>query len=200
MSVRAIGCDPGFANTGLAVVELRDGQIRCLAVKYVHTPASRFKRSHAVRTDADDLRRLKALFDAVAHAIDASKATVMGIEPYKIAGDRGAPGRLARRAGGNAWKTTKSEGICVAAAFARGLQVYAHLPVELKLGICGYAQASKLAVERAILQSVPGAAKAVLRADLAPKNREHVFDAIGHAVLALKTVSEVARMTGTSID
>ena len=198
MRIRALGIDPGFRNTGLAVVEL-DGQVlRCIAVKYVGTPPAAKRKAHLLRTNADDLDRMRVLHEAVAQAIERGQVHCVGIETYKIAGGRGkgnargGPKSKFAQAGGNAWKTIIAYGVSTAAAYQANLRVYAHDPFELKAGVVGYVQASKQAVEDAILAVLPGAAEAVERADIKDKDREHVFDAMGHALLALRAHRDLA--------
>jgi len=192
MRIRAIGIDPGFRNTGIAVVELDGDALQCLAVKYVETPPEPKRRAHLIRTNADDLARMQQLHAAVVAAIARSGPHCMGIETYKVAGARGAGGRKAAVAGGNAWKTTIAYGVACAAGYAAGLTIYAHDPVELKAAVAGYVQADKKAVEAAILKIVPGVADAVARAGVTASNREHVFDAVGHALLALRVHRSLA--------
>ena len=201
----AVGVDPGFANTGIAVVKLEDdGRARCLAVRFLHTPADKKAKQHGLRTDADDLRRFGLIFDATARAIDRSGAKVVGLETYKIAGARGAPG-LARQAGGNAWKVSTSYGVCVGAALSRGCKVFAHSPAELKVISCGRVAASKEDVMRGLAARCLDVHETVerhfeqLRAErkVAAKSKyEHCYDAIGHALLALKTANELTAMMG----
>lgn len=182
--MRAVGVDPGLANTGLALVEETPNNYRCLGVRYVKTKANK-RRAHNVRTDTDDLERMGVIQDALSRALEKGQPHCAGIETYIIAGDKRASG-LAKKAGGNAWKVSIVYGHCCATLRLGKLCIYPHAPGELKMTIAGYPQASKKAIEESILDVVEGAEDAMQRAEVLSGEREHVFDAIGHAILALR--------------
>ena len=188
MKIKLIGVDPGFRNTGLSVIEydLETRALRCVAVRFVETPPAPARKAHLIRTDADDIQRVAAAYDALARAVERARPVAMGVETYKLVGDRKAGSKMAQ-AGGNSFKTLYMYAAAMIAAHTHQIRIYAQHPYELKLSMCGFVQASKEEVEAAIVKNVPGYLEAVARENVADAKREHVADATGHAVLALRT-------------
>jgi hypothetical protein len=86
----------------------------------------------------------------------------------------------------NAAKTIQVFGMVAVQAISRGVAVYPHTPQDAKRRFTGKRSASKLEVERGVLHEVAGCEGAIARIKLAAGKRDHVFDGIAHAVLAIE--------------
>lgn len=93
------------------------------------------------------------------------------------------------RGRGAAAKTYGVYAAALCAAYRFGLPVYVFMPVDLKKRACRQASAGKKDVEDALCREVQGLRALVDTKIRAKTMHEHVFDAAGHAVMALEEYS-----------
>lgn len=113
---------------------------------------------------ADIFKKMVAHLDALNQAVDA----------FKVVRGRGA-----------AAKTYGVYTAAMCAAWRYEVPIFGFMPVDLKKGACGKAGASKKEVEDALCGRISGLRDKVDEKIKAKTMHEHVFDASGHAMLAL---------------
>lgn len=89
------------------------------------------------------------------------------------------------RGRGDAAKTYGVYTLVLSIAFARGIPIYAFMPVDLKKIACGRAQASKTEVADGLKLRIEGLEDKMTEKGVAKSKQEHCYDSSGHALLAL---------------
>lgn len=174
-----VGIDPGFANTGIAVVRANaKGKLQLVYCRVIVTELPLRKVRQQTRMSTFDLKRMAEIYHGVKQVFDMYHPHAVGVETY-------APfkGRLA----GNAWKTAFAYALACGLCIEREILCFPNTPQELKRGLTGVGAGGKSVVWEAARRHVGG----VQQIDaMAAAAREHVTDALGHAVLAYREVSE----------
>lgn len=161
---------------GLAVVEF-DGTTPTPVDAWVI--ATHKGRSGADRVTEDDARRMQMLWFAIDSAIAEHHPDVIGVEAYTVY----KPTQGGHAGKGAGWKAIYAYAMACSAAFAHGLEVRVYLPSDLKRRVGRATDASKGAVQQALVASMPAAAAVFERT--AATNREHAADAMGHALMTV---------------
>jgi len=94
------------------------------------------------------------------------------------------------RGRGAASKTMLVYGAAMCAGFNANLPVFVHSPTELKVGVCKKKSASKQDVADALNRLIPNLEEKVTASIRAKGKHEHVYDAVGHGLLALRVYEE----------
>jgi len=101
-----------------------------------------------------------------------------------------------QRGRGNAAKTFGAYVLVLAAAYRYKIPIYGFMPIDLKKAACGRASATKDDVARALSARIEGLQVKVESKVRAKLMHEHVYDASGHAMLALETYQRWMRDSG----
>lgn len=186
-SWRVIGVDPGFASMGVAILEhgYPSGRLVVRSAKVLESKKADKKTLQAIRVADDDSRRMLGFWDELLTVIRSSGAVAMGLEQW-----RPFPGQM----GGNAWKVGAAAQMAQCAGWACGIRPVWFLPSDLKRRFLGQQAGDKNRIGYAILQHVDGLAE--LMASVARGKHEHIYDAVGLAVLALEEMYRVRQMAG----
>lgn len=123
--MRVLGVDPGFATTGVAVVERAGGKLRPVLVGTLKTPASE-----------PQARRLALLWQGMTALIAEHAPQVVAIERLFF----NANVKTAMAVG-------QASGVALAAAAQAGLEVHEYTPPEVKQSVVGVGNASKNQVQ-----------------------------------------------------
>lgn len=123
--MRVLGIDPGFATTGVAVLERNGGKLRHLLIGTLKTPAG--------HPQAD---RLALLFEGMTTLIAEHEPQVVAIERLFFNSNV----KTAMAVG-------QASGVVLAAAARAGLTVHEYTPPEVKQSVAGVGGASKLQVQ-----------------------------------------------------
>ena len=123
--MRVLGIDPGFATTGVAVVERRDGKLRHLLVGTLRTPPAE-----------PQAMRLAILWQGLTTLIAEHEPEVVAIERLFFNSNV----KTAMAVG-------QASGVALAAAAQAGLAVHEYTPPEVKLSVAGVGSASKQQVQ-----------------------------------------------------
>lgn len=183
-ALRIIGVDPGFAHTGVAVLEDTGQGIEARHVSVLKTEKQSEKKGVvALRKSVDDVRRFKEVHDGLCALIDLWKPRVLCLETYVPFGNRGM-----------GWKTAKVEGIVQAVGMHHNLMVLAFLPLDLKRAFGLTKSASKLEIGNALQAKVPSLER--LLASIPQTKHEHATDAAGHAYLGFAHLVELRQSLG----
>lgn len=94
---------------------------------------------------------------------------------------------------GQAAKTMMAYSAVAYAARSLKIPVYPHLPSDLKYKLGGKRGGSKADTARAVYDLVPGLEEAVNKYHPAKTNQDHITDACGHAVLAIRAHEETVQ-------
>lgn len=184
---RILGVDPGWANTGWAIVErpfdTLVGPSHCIALGVVRTKKADKKVMRNLRVSADDQRRLAEWHQEMVRVILEYQPRVLAYEVYQP---------FSNRLGGNAWKTARMEGAVQLLGLERRLAVMPFLPVDLKKGFTGGRSASKEEIFDAVAQRVYGFG--TLASTRRKGDLEHIGDAAGHAELAFTEVQGMRQL------
>jgi len=188
--LRIIGCDPGFANIGLAALDLYTlGDSTIQDTLLVTTKKDKGK----VKIIDDELRRLKEIEDKFIAFIDKWLPDVVAIEE---------PGKCLMRRGSR-WETNPQalrssclmwgsiSGICR----ARRIYIVKYSSKEIKRAVCGKASASKKEMEK----EVKGRYRTYKNWQHS-KKVEHEVDAVGAAITAFKEPFVMALLRKLSSD
>lgn len=138
-----------------------------------------------LRVAADDQRRLKYYWDQLVAEMKAHQVVAIGVESYAP-----WPGQM----GGSAWKVGFTYQLAMCAGWAHGVLPMVFRPDDLKRRLLGRNAGTKGAVEAALKALVSGFADALQ--ELPKTKREHVADAVGHAVLAMEEAARMRAMYG----
>lgn len=180
--MRVLGIDPGFASTGLAVVEDDDTGLSLLACSVVKTAKQKAPRAH-LRVSLDDSRRLGELGAAIEEIVVTHGVGAVAIEVFTV-----IPGKMA----GGASKTAMVYGAAHELARTRGLVWLPLVPTDLKRALCGRMSASKADMQQAVTSRLSGAEEAI--ASLTKGKREHAADAMAAAVVGHGEVAHLAEV------
>jgi len=123
--MRVLGLDPGFATTGVAVVERSAGSIHHLMSGAIRTPAGRPQAA-----------RLAILWGELNDLISTHRPEVVAIERLFF----NANVKTAMAVG-------QASGVALAAAAQAGLEVHEYTPPEVKQSVVGVGSASKQQVQ-----------------------------------------------------
>ena len=184
--IRTLGCDPGMAFFGIAILE-KEGKnpVRLVSVKVLATKKADKKVMRDLRIAADDQRRLREFWDHLSREIETREPNGMGVESYAL-----FPGQL----GGNSWKVSFAFQMAVCCGWSHGILPMVFRPDDLKRRLLGKNAGTKGAVEERLCAEVTGLRDAL---DALPKTkREHAADAAGHALLAIEESARMRAMFG----
>lgn len=123
--MRVLGVDPGFATTGVAVVERDGGRLRHLLIGTLKTSAGQ-----------PQAERLALLWQGMTALIAEHEPEVVAIERLFFNSNV----KTAMAVG-------QASGVALAAAAQAGLQVHEYTPPEVKQSVAGVGGASKLQVQ-----------------------------------------------------
>lgn len=169
---RILGLDPGFANLGYSVVELRpNGTIWALDMGVLHTEKADKKTN--VRASDDNSRRSRDLARALTGLISKYDVSMLCLEAMSFPRNAGAAAKMSR-----AW------GVVDTLSELLDLPMAQATPQEIKKAVVGRKDATKEEVEAALAQSFVGNT-GLAAARVKPKDREHCFDALGSIVACL---------------
>lgn len=175
--VVVLGVDPGFAATGVALVELLPVGERVHYLGVIRT-AKDDKKRNTLAAD-DNMRRTREIARALRLLLVEYQCVAFAIEAE-------SPMRNASAAA----KVSKAHAVVGVLAEVHGLPIIASSPQKLKKVLCGVATASKEDVESALLKRYGNAIEDLFEG---PDGMfEHPMDALGAVVVALD--SEVLRM------
>lgn len=188
--LRCMGIDPGFAKTGIAVVEVGDDEPRLLHLRIVETKKATKKKLNNRRVSHDDQDRLQQIWDAmIATALEWEPA----ILAYEVYAPR--PGKL------SAWKTALVTGMIQGMANAMEKPLYPFIPQDLKREFTGFTgkkgekvDTSKKEVQAALGLALTGWSDMIQA--IPESKREHVADAAGHAYLGIQEALNLRAMAG----
>jgi len=171
-----MGVDPGITHMGIVILSWGTGAEKpkvekLRLVKTPGTPEKELRRKKGRRT-VDDQRRLKLQWEAMREEGEGCHA--FGVEAYTVGRDMGK----------NAWKTALSYQGAVAFAWTLGIEPNITLPMDLKREFIGAKAGGKVQVLGQVIQEVSGLD--VQLEQFPPGAWEHLSDATGHAVLALR--------------
>jgi Holliday junction resolvasome RuvABC endonuclease subunit len=173
----AMGLDCGIAATGLAIVR---GPVESPTMLYGQTIVTRPMTLSMERKSFDDTRRLGAIAKTIEVIVKEFCPHAAGLEFYMP-----YPGR-----GRASWKVGMCYGLALGLCQALNVPVYAQLPIDVKYGVAGVKTAGKADIIARILHAMPSM-KTFLN-QTTPARREHIADAAGHALLAMRS-----RLMGT---
>jgi len=182
-----IGCDPGMASFGLAILAKEEAGLRLISVDVIETKKADKKVMRDLRVAADDQRRLHEFWDKISAVILSHKPNAMGVESYAL-----FPGQL----GGNSWKVAMSFQMSICCGWHHGLLPMVFRPGDLKHRLLGKNSGTKGEIETALCNKIEGMSGVM--AKIAKTKREHAADAIGHAYLAMEEVEKMRAMYGAS--
>ncbi|HEX3872625.1 MAG TPA: crossover junction endodeoxyribonuclease RuvC [Solirubrobacteraceae bacterium] len=123
-----LGIDPGLANTGYGVVDLRGGRLSALDGGVVVTSAG----------IADELR-LARIHKSVSDLLELHAPDAVALEQLYF-------GQNVR----TAFAVGQARGVVMAAAGARGLPCHSYTPQQVKGAVCGSGRAAKDQVGRMV--------------------------------------------------
>jgi len=178
-----MGVDPGFASLGVVVIG-RPGPkepLQLLYMETVSTEKAKKKERLNLRATNDDQRRYDEIYESLEKIRQCFRPTAVGVEAYH-------PHKVAA----SGWKTAVVYGGIIFWAKCKDLYCAPYLPQDLKRRFCGNQSGSKVEVASAASSLVLGASVAYLAT--AKGNREHVGDALGHAILVLEEVDRVRKI------
>jgi Holliday junction resolvasome RuvABC endonuclease subunit len=178
-----MGIDPGFASMGVAVIGRSNAgaRIQLLHLGTVSTAKATKKARVNLRATNDDQRRYDEIYDAIEALRQRYRPTAVGVEAYHP---------YVEAATG--WKTAVVYGGIIFWARASNIYCAPYIPQDLKRRFCGNQSGSKLAVASVVMQLIVGAPEAYLATN--KTQREHVGDALGHAVLVLEEIDRVRKI------
>ena len=126
----------------------------------------------------DDQRRIKIQWERLRELVPGCVA--VGTEVYTV-GSGGA--------NASGWKTALSYQASCAVAWEYGVELHVQLPADLRRGLLGTAKGGKVSVMSKLLTEISGLDK--LLEEHPPGAWEHLVDAAGHALLALRKHVEI---------
>jgi Holliday junction resolvasome RuvABC endonuclease subunit len=189
-SLIVMGSDPGIRTTGLSVVGLcSNKQYHCLGSRYIETKKQDKKSINQLRTNIDDFRRYKEIYDEIEgfHASLVLPVSISGaaVETYTVMGPIFDKKKNKVIMGNSAWKSAVVYGGILFWAFSKQLYVAPFLPSDIKRRF-GKKDKSKDGIQFAVGQEVLGFSNEINKY---PKTkREHVSDATAHAVLLIEEI------------
>lgn len=179
MSILVMGVDPGFANTGWALLELDGGATseKLVAMGLIETEKSSKKQK--VLSADDNYRRAREIAKALRKL---SKPTVICCESMSFPRNASAAAKVAMT-----W------GILAYFCEAEDIPMLMTSHKELKKAVCSDATASKEAVQKVLRVRYADLTVGLLKeAGIPPSSQEHPYDALAAAVACLD--SETLRL------
>ena len=168
-----LGLDCGLGSTGLAIVR---GPVDAPTMLYGQTILTKPAKGTAERKSFDDTRRLGIIGENVMIIMREFCPHAAGLEffmPY--------PGR-----GKGSWKVGMCYGLALGLCRAMTVPVYAQLPIDVKYGVAGVKTAGTAESTARILEAMPS--MGVYLSRTSPSRQEHIADAAGHALLAMRSL------------
>lgn len=181
--LRAVGIDPGFATTGVAVMEMGDAEPQVLHLGVIKTAKASKKDRNGLRVSVDDQNRLSVIWDRLIDVCDEFRPHVFAFEVFSP-----RPGRV------TGLKTMLVCGMVQGLAKHYGRPLFPFIPADIKIDLTGKKTSSKEAVEDALSVAVGG--WDAMMAPIPKGQREHAADAAGHAYLAIQRGLEMRRQAG----
>lgn len=176
-----LGLDPGFASTGYCLMQRVEGYLMPLQVGVIETQKGDKKQIRDLRVASDDYRRVREIYFELQKIMHAFKPVAVAYEVYQPF--TGVQMRTA------AWKVARVEGLIVSVGLQHQTLVLPYLTHDLKKGIAVQKSATKVQIERAMVDLVP---EIKPKFDAVPKSkREHVADAAGYAFLAFEELDRM---------
>jgi crossover junction endodeoxyribonuclease RuvC len=170
-----LGIDPGFASTGVALVELRPDGERVVSLQIVRTAkAAKKQQLMATEDNLDRARKIAEALGRLLEGVDAVAAEAMSFP----------------RSASVAAKMAMSWGVLAALSHHRRIPVVQASPQRIKKAVTGLTNAGKPEVQAALAARYPETV--AMAARLPATAMEHPFDALAAVVAALD--SEVFRM------
>lgn len=179
MSILVMGVDPGFANTGWALLELDGGVYgatpeKLVAMGLIETEKSSKKQK--VLSADDNYRRAREISKAVRKL---TRPTVICAESMSFPRNASAAAKVAMT-----W------GILADFCEAEDVPMLMTSPKELKKAICEDASASKETIQAALRVRYKDLPIELLKAaGIPPSSQEHPYDALAAAVACLDSES-----------
>lgn len=133
--MRILGIDPGIGTTGWSVVDVVDSQPRLVAAGTIQTNVSSV---HAAR--------LTSLFGEVTQLIQTYQPTDLAIERLFFAKNVTT-----------AMRVSEARGVMLVAAALADLTIAEYTPLQVKLAVTGYGQASKRQISDMLRHHLTGA-------------------------------------------
>lgn len=177
-----LGIDPGFANSGYAVVRLHPDREELLALGVFCTKKATAKR-HVLQAE-DNFERARAISQWL-------RATMFSWQPQVIAFEAQSHMRNASSAA----KVALAYGVLAGCMEGDQIPAVSPTPQAIKKSLTGRSSATKSEVERAVRERFGAEAAstfAELEKQIPKTRREHAFDAA--AVILASLDSEVVRM------
>ena len=192
MGLVIFGVDPGFASQGVAVLSQWTPKSvpETIFASSTKTEKRANKRKCDLRVSADDQRRYKELWESLEKANGEVvkrgwRVNAMCIEvysPYKEATSAAAKCGAAY-GGATYW------------GLGKGMVIIPAVPQDIKRGICGKLKASKMDVQKKIVELVP--TMETWLAGVNKTQREHMSDAAAHAYVGLAEMWDLRKMLST---
>lgn len=179
--LRVLGLDPGFANTGWAIMDLEGTTATVIDVGVFCTKKNDRKRNVSEISETFDRAREIARF--IEGLIERYDVAVVCFESQSPVRNASASAKLGL-----------TYGVIAAITARRNLAVVAPSPQKVKKAMVGRNSATKEEIEAAVRSKYPRSKKAFAQyeADVPASRREHGFDAV--AVVVASEHSEVIQM------
>jgi len=189
-SLVVLGVDPGIRTTGLSIVGLDNvGQYYCLGSQYIETKKQDKKSINQLRTNIDDFRRYREVYEELEHLYLSHNAklsqviSAVAIESYTVMRYKNQKSEII--IGNNAWKSAVVYGGVLFWALSRQLYVAPFFPNDIKKRF-GKKDKSKEGIQLAVESEVLSAYEEIHK--YSKTKREHVSDATAHAVLLIEEI------------
>jgi Holliday junction resolvasome RuvABC endonuclease subunit len=191
-SLVVLGVDPGIRTTGLSIVGLDNvGQYYCLGSQYIETKKQDKKSINQLRTNIDDFRRYREVYEELEHLYLSHNAklsqviSAVAIESYTVMRYKNQKSEII--IGNNAWKSAVVYGGVLFWALSRQLYVAPFFPNDIKKRF-GKKDKSKEGIQLAVESEVLSAYEEIHK--YSKTKREHVSDATAHAVLLIEEIKK----------
>jgi Holliday junction resolvasome RuvABC endonuclease subunit len=189
-SLVVLGVDPGIRTTGLSIVGLDNaGQYCCLGSQYIETKKQDKKSINQLRTNIDDFRRYREVYEELEHLYISHNArlgqiiSAVAIESYTVMRYKNQKSEII--IGNNAWKSAVVYGGVLFWALSRQLYVAPFFPNDIKKRF-GKKDKSKEGIQLALESDVSNFYEEIHK--YSKTKREHVSDATAHAVLLIEEI------------
>jgi Holliday junction resolvasome RuvABC endonuclease subunit len=191
-SLVVLGVDPGIRTTGLSIVGLDNaGQYCCLGSQYIETKKQDKKSINQLRTNIDDFRRYREVYEELEHLYLSHNArlgqiiSAVAIESYTVMRYKNQKSEII--IGNNAWKSAVVYGGVLFWALSRQLYVAPFFPNDIKKRF-GKKDKSKEGIQLAVESEVSNFYEEIHK--YSKTKREHVSDATAHAVLLIEEIQK----------
>lgn len=178
--IKVMGVDPGFASTGVSVVEtLPSGEYRIIDHCLVKTEKRNKKQKSNIRGTVDDVRRMREICNQLGVVFSRNDSvSAIAVEAYTVSGPRA----------GNAWKSALVYGgVLFWGLGMRGVYTAPFLPMDVKRRF-GKKGCSKGDIVSRLRIEVVGFSTAI--DSYAKTKQEHISDATAHAILMIEEIKE----------